>query len=41
MVGMWPAGEEITWTNFKDHFYKYHIPAGIMKVKQREFVVLI
>ena len=37
---MWPAGEEITWTNFKDHFRKYHIPTGIMKVKQREFLAL-
>ena len=33
-------GEEITWTNFKDQFLKYHIPAGIMKVKQREFLGL-
>ncbi|XP_073353821.1 uncharacterized protein [Aegilops tauschii subsp. strangulata] len=37
---MWPADEEITWDKFKDHFRKYHIPAGIMKVKQREFLVL-
>ena len=37
---MWPACEEITWTNFKDHFCKYHIPAGIMKVKQHEFLAL-
>ena len=40
MVGMWPAGEEITWANFKVEFRKYHIPAGIMKVKQREFLGL-
>ena len=37
---LWPAGEENTWTNFKDQFLKYHIPAGIMKVKQREFLGL-
>src|SRR5215216_2956520 len=37
---MWPTDEEITWTKFKDHFRKYHIPAGIMKVKQREFLAL-
>ena len=37
---MWPAGEEITWIKFKDHFRKYHIPAGILKVKQREFLTL-
>jgi len=37
---IWPADEEITWTKFKDHFRKYHIPAGIMKIKQREFLAL-
>ena len=37
---MWPMGEEITWTNFKDEFRKYHIPDGIMKVKQQEFLAL-
>ena len=37
---MWPADEEITWDKFKDHFRKYHIPAAIMKVKQREFLTL-
>ena len=38
---MWPADEEITWTKFKDHFRKYHIPTGIMKIKQRKFLALI
>ncbi|XP_073353568.1 uncharacterized protein [Aegilops tauschii subsp. strangulata] len=37
---MWSADEEITWIKFKDHFRKYHIPAGIMKVKQCEFLAL-
>jgi len=37
---IWPADEEITWTKFKDHFRKYHIPTGIMKIKQREFLAL-
>ena len=37
---MSPADEEITWTKFKDHFRKYHIPAGIMKIKQRKFLAL-
>src|SRR3990170_2854228 len=37
---MWPADDEITWDKFKDNFRKYHIPAGIMKVKQREFLAL-
>ena len=38
---MWPADEEITWEKFKDQFRKYHIPAGVMKVKQREFRALL
>ena len=37
---MWAADEEFTWTKFKDHFRKYHIPTGIMKIKQREFLAL-
>ena len=37
---MWPADEEITWTKFRDHFHKYHIPTGVMKIKQREFLAL-
>ena len=37
---LWPAGEEIMWTNFKDKFLKYHIPAGITKVKQHDFIGL-
>lgn len=36
----WPCGEEITWERFKEAFRKYHIPTGIMKVKQREFLDL-
>ncbi|XP_073363075.1 uncharacterized protein [Aegilops tauschii subsp. strangulata] len=37
---IWPADEEITWSKFKYHFRKYHIPIGIMKIKQREFLAL-
>ena len=37
---LWPVREEITWNNFKEQFRKYHIPAGIMKVKRREFLGL-
>ena len=37
---MWPTDGEITWTKFKDHFRKYHIPSGIMKIKQYEFLSL-
>ena len=33
--------EEITWSKFKDQFRKYHIPTGIMKTKQREFLALL
>jgi hypothetical protein len=36
----WPAAEEISWEKFKDLFRKDHIPTGIMKVKQREFLAL-
>ena len=38
---MWPADEETTWSKFKDHFRKYHIPTRIMKTKQREFLALL
>ncbi|XP_073363316.1 uncharacterized protein [Aegilops tauschii subsp. strangulata] len=37
---MWHVDDEITWDKFKDKFRKYHIPAGIMKDKQREFLAL-
>ena len=37
---IWPADEEITWAKFKEHFHKYHIPTGVMKIKQREFLAL-
>ena len=37
---MWPADDQITWDKFKDNFRKYHIPAGIMKIKQHEFLSL-
>ena len=33
--------EAITWSRFKERFRKYHIPAGIMKTKQREFLALL
>ena len=38
---MWPADEEITWSKFKDQFRKYHIPTGIMKTKDCEFLTLL
>ena len=38
---MWPIDEEVTWENFKDKFRKYHIPTGVMKAKQREFLALV
>ena len=37
---MWPADEEITWDKFKEKFRRYHIPTGILKVKQHEFLAL-
>src|SRR3990170_934629 len=36
----WPTGEEITWERFKELFRKYHIPTGIMKIKQKEIMSL-
>ena len=36
----WSSEEETTWEKFKEMFRKYHIPTGIMKVKQREFLAL-
>ena len=33
--------EAITWSRFKEKFRKYHIPVGIMKTKQREFLALL
>ena len=38
---MGTADEEITWSRFKEQFRKYHIPTGIMKTKQREFLALL
>ena len=38
---MWPADEEVTWSKFKERFQKYHIPTGIMKTKQHEFLALL
>ena len=37
---MWPADEDITWDKFKEKFRRYHIPAGILKIKQHEFLAL-
>jgi len=37
---VWPPEEDITWEKFKEKFRTYHIPTGIMKVKQREFLAL-
>ena len=33
--------EAISWPRFKEQFQKYHIPARIMKTKQREFLMLL
>src|SRR3954471_7431766 len=37
---VWPAGEDITWEKFKEKFRPYHIPSGVLKTKQREFLSL-
>ena len=31
---------EVTWNEFKENFRKAHIPASLMKMKQREFLAL-
>ena len=30
----------ITWAEFSTHFRNYHIPAGLMKIKNQEFLSL-
>ena len=37
---IWPVDEEITWDKFKEQFRKYHIPTGVMKIKQCKFHAL-
>jgi hypothetical protein len=32
--------DTITWEEFRDSFYQYHVPAGLMKVKKEEFLAL-
>jgi hypothetical protein len=34
------AANTITWTKFSTHFRNYHIPAGLMKIKKKEFLSL-
>jgi hypothetical protein len=34
------APNTITWQEFKDSFHAHHIPAGVLKLKQREFLAL-
>ena len=38
---MWPVDEEITLEKFKDQFRKYHIPTGVMRTNQHEFLALV
>jgi hypothetical protein len=35
-----PAPNTITWQQFKDAFRAHHIPDGVLKLKQREFLAL-
>jgi hypothetical protein len=34
------AANTITWAEFATHFRNYHIPAGLMKIKKKEFLSL-
>jgi hypothetical protein len=34
------AADTITWTEFATQFRNYHIPAGLMKIKKKEFLSL-
>jgi hypothetical protein len=34
------AANTITWAEFSTHFKNYHIPAGLMKIKKKEFLSL-
>jgi hypothetical protein len=33
-----PNRRNITWQEFRDNFRTYHIPSGVIKLKQREFL---
>jgi hypothetical protein len=35
-----PNRQNITWQEFRDNFRTYHIPSGVIKLKQREFLSL-
>jgi hypothetical protein len=35
-----PNRQNITWQEFRDNFLTYHIPSGVIKLKQREFLSL-
>ena len=37
---MQPAGHTVTWEVFRTAFRRSHIPAGLMKLKKREFLSL-
>jgi hypothetical protein len=34
------AADTITWAEFTTQFRNYHIPAGLMKIKKKEFLSL-
>jgi hypothetical protein len=35
-----PNKQNITWQEFHDNFRTYHIPSGVIKLKQKEFLSL-
>ena len=37
---MQPAGHTVTWEEFRTAFRRSHIPAGVMKLKKKEFLAL-
>ena len=37
---MQPAGRAITWEEFRTAFRRAHVPAGLMKLKKKEFLAL-
>jgi hypothetical protein len=32
--------DALTWVQFREHFRNHHIPAGVMKMKHKEFLAL-
>ena len=37
---MQPAGQAVTWEEFRIAFRRAHVPAGLMRLKKKEFLTL-